>query len=65
MTEALLPLLKSTFGYSSFRGMQEQVMDRVMAKQNTLVPHFEQLTSNGDNPRQAIGITQRPFSLAH
>ena len=36
MTEALLPLLKSTFGYSSFRGMQEQVMDRVMAKQNTL-----------------------------
>ncbi|ASK90117.1 DNA helicase RecQ [Sphingorhabdus sp. SMR4y] len=36
MTETLLPLLKSTFGYSSFRGMQEQVMDRIMAKQNTL-----------------------------
>jgi len=36
MTEALLPLLKSTFGYSSFRGVQDQVLDRVMARQNTL-----------------------------
>ncbi|MBQ0772023.1 MAG: ATP-dependent DNA helicase RecQ, partial [Sphingomonadales bacterium] len=36
MTEALLPLLKSTFGFSNFRGMQDAVLRRVMAKQNTL-----------------------------
>lgn len=36
MTNALLPLLKSTFGFSAFRGVQEQVLDRVMERQNTL-----------------------------
>ncbi|VAV92845.1 ATP-dependent DNA helicase RecQ [hydrothermal vent metagenome] len=36
MTSALLPLLKSTFGFSSFRGVQDQVLDRVIARQNTL-----------------------------
>ena len=36
MTAALLPLLKSTFGFSNFRGMQDQVLQRVMAGQNTL-----------------------------
>ncbi len=36
MTEALLPLLKSTFGFSSFRGMQGPVLQRVMQGQNTL-----------------------------
>ena len=36
MTAALLPLLKSTFGFSNFRGVQDQVLDRVMARQNTL-----------------------------
>lgn len=36
MTAALLPLLKSTFGFNAFRGVQDQVLDRVMARQNTL-----------------------------
>lgn len=36
MTAALLPLLKSTFGFSEFRGVQEQVLKRVMARQNAL-----------------------------
>ena len=36
MTAALLPLLKSTFGFSKFRGMQDAVLERVMAGQNTL-----------------------------
>ncbi len=36
MTHELLPLLKSTFGFSAFRGVQTQVLDRVMAQQNTL-----------------------------
>ncbi|QJB69088.1 DNA helicase RecQ [Parasphingorhabdus halotolerans] len=36
MHTALLPLLKSTFGFSDFRGVQDQVLDRVMGKQNTL-----------------------------
>jgi len=36
MTAALLPLLKSTFGFDSFRGVQDQVLARVLAKQNTL-----------------------------
>ncbi len=36
MTTTLLPLLKSTFGFDSFRGVQDQVLDRVMATQNTL-----------------------------
>lgn len=33
---ALLPLLKSTFGYDAFRGRQAEVVDRVMAGQRTL-----------------------------
>ncbi len=36
MTKDLLPLLKSTFGFDSFRGVQEEVLGRVMADQNTL-----------------------------
>lgn len=36
MTAALLPLLKSTFGFTQFRGVQAQVLDRVVAKRNTL-----------------------------
>lgn len=36
MTEALLPLLKSTFGFDNFRGVQDQVLSRVMAGKNTL-----------------------------
>lgn len=36
MTQALLPLLKSTFGFDQFRGVQDQVLDRVMARENTL-----------------------------
>ncbi|MEH6791672.1 DNA helicase RecQ [Parasphingorhabdus sp.] len=36
MTDALLPLLKSTFGFGAFRGMQAAVLERVMAGQNTL-----------------------------
>lgn len=36
MTAALLPLLKSTFGFSGFRGVQDQVLDRVMARRSTL-----------------------------
>ncbi|MEO9467534.1 DNA helicase RecQ [Parasphingorhabdus sp.] len=36
MTEALLPILKSTFGFSAFRGVQDQVLARVMDRQNTL-----------------------------
>lgn len=33
---ALLPLLKSTFGYDAFRGRQADVLDRVMAGQSAL-----------------------------
>lgn len=33
---ALLPLLKSTFGYDAFRGRQADVLDRVMAGQHCL-----------------------------
>ena len=36
MSEVLLPLLKSTFGFDSFRGVQDRVLDRVMAGQNSL-----------------------------
>ncbi len=36
MTAALLPLLKSTFGFDHFRGVQGQVLNRVMAERNTL-----------------------------
>ena len=36
MSEALLPLLKSTFGFDSFRGVQDRVLDRVMAGHNAL-----------------------------
>ncbi len=36
VTSDLLPLLKSTFGYDSFRGRQADVLARVMAGQNTL-----------------------------
>lgn len=36
MTAALLPLLKSTFGFDSFRGVQDRVLERVMAGQNAL-----------------------------
>ena len=36
MTTDLLPLLKSTFGFNTFRGVQDQVLARVMTKQNTL-----------------------------
>lgn len=36
MTAALLPLLKSTFGFDSFRGVQDQVLERVMDGQNAL-----------------------------
>ena len=36
MTKALLPLLKTTFGFNAFRGVQDQVLDRVMDQQNTL-----------------------------
>jgi hypothetical protein len=32
---------------------------------NTIVPHFEHLTRNVDNPKQIIGIPQWPFSKAH
>ena len=34
--DALLPLLKSTFGYDAFRGRQAEVLDRIMAGHNTL-----------------------------
>ncbi len=34
--DALLPLLKSTFGYDAFRGRQAEVVGRVMAGQSTL-----------------------------
>ncbi|WP_260583939.1 DNA helicase RecQ [Sphingopyxis sp. PET50] len=34
--DALLPLLKSTFGFDHFRGKQADVVDRVMAGQRTL-----------------------------
>jgi ATP-dependent DNA helicase RecQ len=34
--DALLPLLKSTFGFDHFRGAQGDVVDRVMAGQRTL-----------------------------
>lgn len=33
---ALLPLLKSTFGFDHFRGRQADVVDRVMARERTL-----------------------------
>lgn len=36
MTERLLPLLKSTFGFDAFRGSQSEVLKRVMAGQGTL-----------------------------
>jgi len=36
MIEALLPLLKSTFGFDNFRGVQDQVLARVMDGQNAL-----------------------------
>lgn len=36
MTEALLPILKSTFGFGAFRGVQDQVLARVMDRYNTL-----------------------------
>ncbi|WP_447932242.1 DNA helicase RecQ [Sphingopyxis fribergensis] len=34
--DALLPLLKSTFGFDAFRGRQGEVVDRVMARARTL-----------------------------
>jgi ATP-dependent DNA helicase RecQ len=34
--DALLPLLKSTFGFDAFRGRQAEVVDRVMARERTL-----------------------------
>jgi ATP-dependent DNA helicase RecQ len=34
--DALLPLLKSTFGFDHFRGRQSDVVDRVMARERTL-----------------------------
>ena len=34
--DALLPLLKSTFGFDHFRGRQSDVVDRVMAHERTL-----------------------------
>ncbi len=34
--DALLPLLKSTFGFDAFRGRQGEVVDRVMAGERTL-----------------------------
>ncbi|MDO9370703.1 MAG: DNA helicase RecQ [Sphingopyxis sp.] len=34
--DALLPLLKSTFGFDAFRGRQAEVVDRVMAGERTL-----------------------------
>ena len=34
--DALLPLLKSTFGFDLFRGRQSDVVDRVMARERTL-----------------------------
>ena len=36
MTRDPLPLLKSVFGFDAFRGVQEQVMSRVIAGQDTL-----------------------------
>ncbi len=36
MIENLLPLLKSTFGFNALRGVQDQVLARVMERQNTL-----------------------------
>ncbi|WP_088306955.1 DNA helicase RecQ [Novosphingobium sp. B 225] len=36
MTSALLDQLHATFGFSAFRGVQDQVVDRVMAGQSTL-----------------------------
>lgn len=36
MSIKLLPLLKATFGFDDFRGMQAAVVDRVMAGKNTL-----------------------------
>ena len=35
-SEALLPQLHTTFGFSAFRGRQAEVLDRVMAGQSTL-----------------------------
>ncbi|WP_428684444.1 DNA helicase RecQ [Sphingopyxis sp.] len=34
--DALLPLLKSTFGFDAFRGKQAEVVSRVMARERTL-----------------------------
>jgi len=34
--DALLPLLKSTFGFDAFRGKQAEVVERVMASERTL-----------------------------
>ena len=36
MTDTLLPLLKSTFGFDAFRGRQAEVVERVMAGRHTL-----------------------------
>ena len=36
MLDNLLPLLKSTFGFTAFRGVQDQVLTRVMERRNTL-----------------------------
>ena len=36
MIENLLPLLKSTFGFNAFRGVQAEVLTRVMERRNTL-----------------------------
>ncbi|MEW4468013.1 DNA helicase RecQ [Parasphingorhabdus sp. JC815] len=36
MIENLLPLLKSTFGFTAFRGVQDKVLTRVMNRKNTL-----------------------------
>jgi len=36
MIENLLPLLKSTFGFNALRGVQDQVLARVLDQQNTL-----------------------------
>ncbi|GAB5482051.1 MAG: DNA helicase RecQ [Parasphingorhabdus sp.] len=36
MLENLLPLLKSTFGFTAFRGVQDHVLARVMERKNTL-----------------------------
>jgi ATP-dependent DNA helicase RecQ len=36
LSPSLLDTLHATFGFSTFRGVQEQVVDRVMARQSTL-----------------------------